>query len=206
MKKTDKPGIAVFDFDGTLINRDSLPYFLLYTFGWTQFMIRLPLIILLKTASVAGLISTQRAKEKLFISFVRGMKQTDFTAACHRFATRIPAWVYPDALQEIKKHQKEGNELLIISASIPEWIRPWAETIGIPDVEGTEMECKDGRLTGRFSTPNCKGEEKVHRLRTRFPDFAERTLYVYGDSSGDRELLALADYPHYKPFRKNKQV
>ena len=32
------------------------------------------------------------------------------------------------------------------------------------------------------------------------PDFASETLHVYGDSSGDKELLALADVPHYKPF------
>lgn len=205
-EKTHKPGIAAFDFDGTLINRDSLPCFLLYTFGWGCFLIRLPWIIVLRIASVVGLLSVHKAKEKIISSFVRGMRQEDFRAACRRFATRIPGWVYPEALQEIQKHREAGNEILIISASVPEWIYPWAETIGISIVEGTELECRNGRLTGRFATPNCKGQEKVRRLRTRFPDYADRTLYVYGDSPGDHELLALANHPHYKPFRKPHQT
>lgn len=201
-KKTDKPGIAVFDFDGTLIKRDSLPYFMLYTFGYGRFILRLPLIIVLKIASAMGLTSVHKAKERILSSFVRDMKQEDFKDACRRFATRIPDWVFPEVLPEIQKHKEAGNEILIISASVTDWISPWAETIGISNIEGTKLECLNGRLTGRFATPNCKGEEKVRRLCACFPDYADRTLYVYGDSSGDRELLALADYPHYKPFRK----
>jgi phosphoserine phosphatase len=26
-------------------------------------------------------------------------------------------------------------------------------------------------------------------------------VHAYGDSAGDREMLALADEPHYRPFR-----
>lgn len=137
--------IAIFDFDGTIISRDSLPDFLIQ--------------------------------------------------ACGR-----KAFVYPAALEEIRRHQEEGNKIAIISASVPDWIRPWAQTVGIRLVEGTGLEVREQTLTGRFSTPNCKGGEKVRRLRRLYPDFASETLHVYGDSSGDKELLALADVPHYKPF------
>ena len=106
----------------------------------------------------------------------------------------------PAALEEIRRHQEEGNKIAIISASVPDWIRPWAQTVGIRLVEGTGLEVREQTLTGRFSTPNCKGGEKVRRLRRLYPDFASETLHVYGDSSGDKELLALADVPHYKPF------
>ena len=51
-----------------------------------------------------------------------------------------------------------------------------------------------GRCRGTLDAPNCRGPEKVNRLLARFgakPD----VLYAYGDSSGDRDLLALADHP-----------
>ena len=197
--------IAVFDFDGTIISRDSLPDFLQRTCGRTAFILRLPLIVMLKIAAVTGILSTHRAKELVFSSFLRGMSVEDFHQACLQYAAHIPELVYPAALTEIRKHQEEGNKVVIISASTPDWIRPWAETVGIRQVEGTELEVKDGVLTGRFSTPNCKGTEKVRRLRKLYPDVITDTLYVYGDSSGDKELLAIADVPHYKPFNKQQR-
>lgn len=194
--------IAVFDFDGTIISRDSLPDFMIRTCGWYAFCLRLPLIVTLKLASLAGIISTHRAKEQIFSSFFKGMKQEQFDDACRKYAKHIPDIVFPEALITIEKHLERKEEILIISASVPGWIRPWAETVGIRQVEGTEPEVRNGILTGRFATPNCKGREKVNRLRKRYPCFDTETLYVYGDSSGDKEILALADIPHYKPFRK----
>ena len=49
-------------------------------------------------------------------------------------------------------------------------------------------------ITGRFKTPNCYGQQKVERLLELEPARDTYLLYAYGDSLGDRELLALADY------------
>lgn len=73
------------------------------------------------------------------------------------------------------------------------------------EVIGTKIEVTDGRLTGRFLTPNCYGAEKVRRLQEACPRLAtERGNYnvvAYGDSRGDREMLEFADEAYYKPFR-----
>ena len=67
----------------------------------------------------------------------------------------------------------------------------------------TEMEVAEGRVTGKFSTPNCYGPEKVRRLKEQLR--LTRSLYIitaYGDSRGDKELLDFADVSHFKPFRE----
>lgn len=148
--------IAIFDFDGTIISRDSLPDFLIQACGRKAFLLRLPWIILLKGAALTGILSTHRAKELVITSFLRGMKTEDFQQACLEYASRIPAFVYPAALEEIRRHQEEGNKIAIISASVPDWIRPWAQTIGIWLVEGTELEVREQTLTGRFPRPTVK--------------------------------------------------
>ena len=53
----------------------------------------------------------------------------------------------------------------------------------------------DGRLTGRLLGANCRGPEKLRRLHDWFGG-APATLWAYGDSAGDRELLAAAHHPH----------
>ena len=49
--------IAIFDFDGTIISRDSLPDFLIQACGRKAFLLRLPWIILLKGAALTGILS-----------------------------------------------------------------------------------------------------------------------------------------------------
>ena len=55
--------------------------------------------------------------------------------------------------------------------------------------------------TGKFLTMNCYGQEKVKRIERAFPLRDTYELIVYGDSQGDKEMLAYADHGYYKPFR-----
>jgi phosphatidylglycerophosphatase C len=58
-----------------------------------------------------------------------------------------------------------------------------------------ELEAEGGRLTGRMVGANCRGAEKVRRLTTWLDGEPPTRLWAYGNSSGDRELLAAADEP-----------
>jgi phosphatidylglycerophosphatase C len=51
-----------------------------------------------------------------------------------------------------------------------------------------------GRATGRLIGGNCRGPEKVRRLR-EWLGAEPAELWAYGDSAGDDELLAFADHP-----------
>lgn len=65
---------------------------------------------------------------------------------------------------------------------------------------GTKVQVVDGKLTGRFLTKNCYGEEKVRRLLEQYPNRKEYKLVAYGDSRGDHALLDFADEGHYRAF------
>lgn len=64
----------------------------------------------------------------------------------------------------------------------------------------TELEIENGLFSGRFSSQNCNGSEKMKRFLEKFPNRAEYQLYYYGDSAGDREMLDIADRAFYKRF------
>jgi HAD superfamily phosphoserine phosphatase-like hydrolase len=89
---------------------------------------------------------------------------------------------------------------MIISASMENWIKPWADVYGIGHVIATTVEIKDGRLTGRFSSPNCHGKEKVRRLFETMGSLDQYHICSYGDSKGDQDLLDLSDEPFYRVF------
>ena len=70
-----------------------------------------------------------------------------------------------------------------------------ARRLGVQGALATELQVgPDGRCTGHLDGPNCRGHEKVERLRRWLGGRSPR-LWAYGDSSGDDELLAMADHP-----------
>ena len=72
---------------------------------------------------------------------------------------------------------------------------------GVKNKQDTQVAVENDVLTGHFLTKNCHGTEKVRRLQALFPDREHYHLTAFGDSGGDRALLAFADEAHFKPFR-----
>jgi phosphatidylglycerophosphatase C len=89
-------------------------------------------------------------------------------------------------------HRGEGHELVLVSASPELYVTPIGRRLGFDTVLATRLEVgADGRLTGRLLGPNCRGPEKVVRLR-EWRGEGMALAYAYGDSAGDREMLDLA--------------
>ena len=189
--------IVAFDFDGTLTTRDTLLEFIRFACGTPRFLLGFllysPLLVLMKLR----LYSNGKAKQRVFSHFFKGMAIAEFDALCQDFARTHRHLLRPDVVSQLEQALAEGAEVLIVSASIDNWVQPFFKNHQpVPMVLGTQIEVIDGRLTGRFLTPNCYGQEKVRRILALYPDRSAYHLTAFGDSRGDREMLALADDPH----------
>jgi phosphatidylglycerophosphatase C len=80
-------------------------------------------------------------------------------------------------------------------------VAPFARGLGADALIGTELAFDpQGFATGGFATPNCRGPEKVKRLRAEFgEDVVLRA--AYGDTGGDREMIAAAEIAGYQVFK-----
>ena len=190
--------VYAFDFDGTLTRSDSLAGILRYHAGWMRFVAGLLLLSPWIALSMVGLYDNGRAKERLFAHFFRGMTLAAFDDLCRRYAAANSHILRAEGLKTIRKAQDEKAQVLVVTASIENWVQPFLPGV---QVVGTQIETNDGVLTGRFATPNCHGKEKVQRLLALCPDRENYYLTAYGDSGGDAAMLAFADEAHYKPFR-----
>ena len=190
--------IYAFDFDGTLTTKDTLIEFIRYAKGSMDlglgFLRYAHLLVLMKL----GLYPNYKAKQKVFAYFFKDTTLDDFNALCKEFAASSSHLLRPNAIEAIDQATKEGSEVLIVSASIDNWVQPFFPQVM---VLGTQIEVIDGKLTGRFMTKNCYGQEKVNRILSLHPNRQEYHLTAYGDSRGDREMLAFADESYFKPFR-----
>ena len=191
--------VYAFDFDGTLTKRDSFVEFIRFVKGNKDFLLCFlryaPLLVLMKL----HLYPNWKAKEQVFSYCFKGMRLDTFNTYCHRFAMEKGSLLRPKGLLKIRDAQQEGARVLIVSASIDNWVQPFFPSV---TVVGTQIEVKDGILTGRFSTRNCYGKEKVRRINSLFPNRRDYEMVAYGDSHGDAWMLDYADEAYYKPFRK----
>ncbi len=193
--------IAFFDFDGTITIKDTLLEMIKFQKGsfsfYSGFLLHIPWLL----AYMLKLIPNDTAKQKILKYFFGGMKEVDFQRTGDAFAeTRLPRLIRPGALKEIGKLKADQVEIVIVSASAANWIRKWSDSLSL-ELVATMLEVKEGQLTGRIKGKNCYGLEKVRRIREKWnlDEFDE--VYVYGDSEGDKPMLALATESFYKPFR-----
>jgi phosphatidylglycerophosphatase C len=193
--------IAVFDFDGTLTRRDTLLEFIKYSKGRLPFYLGFLRFSPLLVAMKLKMYPNWKVKQQLFSHFYKGTSIEEFDRWCENFKVNIDKIARPKALRALKSHQAEGNKVVVVSASIENWVKPWASKVHIDTILATKIEIdKQGLLTGRFLTKNCYGQEKVDRLLDAVPNLSEYTVFAYGNSRGDKELLELADKSFYNKF------
>jgi phosphatidylglycerophosphatase C len=198
-----KKKLVLFDFDGTITTKDTLLEFIKYYHGSLKFLVGFAILSPLIGLHLFKIIPNWKAKQFVLMWFFRGENLSVFTEKCKNFTDRIiPSLIRPQALIAIQNHKQNNDEVVIISASAENWVAPWCKALALPCI-ATRLEVINGKLTGKIVEKNCYGAEKVTRLLKHYnlDDFISVT--AYGDSSGDKEMLAVAQEQFYKPFRKD---
>lgn len=190
-----KQGVAAFDFDGTITTSDSLRDFLRHTVGTTRLISGAIRISPSLFGALTGICDRGDAKARMLAVTLGGMTRLELETAAHCYATeRLPKLIRPEMVERIREHQVRGDRLVLVSASLSLYLEVWAKSMGFDAVLATDLEFRNGRFSGRLASRNCWGPEKVRRLHEWFGHSPSHPLYAYGDSLGDAEMLALADY------------
>jgi len=186
--------LALFDFDGTLTTKDSLGEFLKFCVGKRKYYLKLilfaPIFILYKLKFMRN----DKAKEILFCIFFKDKSQQYFQTLAENFVHyELQNIINPTTYAILQKHKKDGNKIVLVSASMKCWLEPWCKKENI-DLLCTELDFQNERFTCRFKTKNCHGKEKVNRIKQHLDLSKFSEIYAYGDSNGDTQMLQLADF------------
>jgi phosphatidylglycerophosphatase C len=192
--------LVAFDFDGTLTSRDSFTTFLRWRFGARAYTAGM---LALAPSAARYVLDRDRGRLKAAAArrFLAGMPRAELEAWAQTFASEQGrALLRPDALRAWRRWQSEGARLVIVTASPETIVGPIARGLGADLLLGTRLafDAAD-RVTGEFEGANCRGPEKVRRLQAAFGD-GVRLEAAYGDTHGDKEMLALAEEQGMKVF------
>jgi phosphatidylglycerophosphatase C len=192
--------VIAFDFDGTLTHRDSFIAYLAWRAGAVGFCAGLatlvPALATYGRDRDRGALKAAAARR-----FIGGLTRAEIEADAGRFqAARFEALMRPDALACWREWGTRGARRFIVTASPELIVAPFAQALGADRLIGTRLAFDAaGRFTGALDGTNCRGPEKVRRLQAELgPE--PRLLAAYGDTAGDREMLAIAETAGMRVF------
>lgn len=189
--------VAAFDFDGTLVPGDSLRPYLESLVGRRRLGAGMAASAGPMVRSYLSL-GRDGAKVALLHRVLAGVPAARATAVGIQFGAALAQRVRPEMLDRIAWHRAEGHQLILVSASLTLYLDEFGRRGGFDTVIATRMavagEGPAARLTGAIDGANVRAGEKARRLQAALGDLPVE-LWAYGDSAGDREMLAMADHP-----------
>lgn len=184
--------LALFDFDGTIVNADTYTNFLFYSTSKKRlavgFILVLPFIGLYKLR----LFSNAKLRAIITrVAFWNRDREIVYDIA-RKFAVEfLPTVTNPAALDRIAWHKARGDTVYVVSASLNAYLYYWCLEQGVRLI-CSEMASIGSRLTGGYVSGDCSGENKVKMVLNNVDISRYGKIYAYGDTHDDLPMLALA--------------
>jgi len=191
--------LAIFDLDNTLLRGDS-------DYEWGQFLIAEGAVDAEVVAREHDRYYAQYLEGTLdifeFLAFqLRPLAEHDRNTLeqwrAKFMQTRIQPLITGAAKALVESHRRNGDTLLIITATNRFITRPIADAFGVEHLIATEPEEVDGRFTGKVAGTPSYREGKIARLNPWLKQHDETLAgsWFYSDSHNDLPLLELVDNP-----------
>lgn len=200
-----RPELALFDFDGTLTRRNTYTRLLRYAAGRPRFYVSVAVLIPAFAGYLVGRVTHTDLKIRILTRLLGGWSVARYRELAARFAREhIPELLREDAVHRLQWHRARGDRVIVVSASMREWLEPFCREHDV-ELLCTEVEVVEDRLTGRLVGSNCSGLEKVRRVQRHLDLTQYVAVHAYGNSRGDREMLAIAHHAWYRHFPRTSE-
>lgn len=200
---------AFFDFDGTITKKDSFFEFIKFTIPTKVLMKGLVYEIPNFMKYLVGIYDSTMMKERIISRFYKGWRYARLETLAENFAKqKLPKIVKKEALYRIKWHIREGHTVAIVTGSLEFYVKAWVRSLveiddsfRFLDVIGTQIEVKNGIVTGRINGANCVGRQKVVSIMQKYKINLDDVIYAYGDSAGDIDMMKIANFRLFRNYR-----
>ena len=203
--------LAIFDIDYTITSKETLIQLFIYSIKRDIKNIRyVPRAIYSGIMYGLGFFDEKAVKE-CFIKFLVNKNEKDLNKFVKEFYKDVLSKIlYKDSISMIKKLKKEGCDVYLISASGEFYLKEFYNIKEVDMIIGTRFEIKDGKFLGKIIGNNCKGEEKVTRLKEVLKENNVKVdyenSYMFSDSLSDKPLLDLVGNPYLINYKKKTDM
>ena len=189
--------IAVFDFDRTLIKKDSMILFFFRYFNLSIKSIPSLCRLIFETSKYFLKLYSQKQFKEKYINLVislSGLK--DKEALFDDFSNYLLGIVFETAKEKISELKKRGFKTILLSASLDLYLEKMGKELGFSELICTRTACSDHRIV--ISGLNCYGKNKIKMLLEKYKEDGVdwKGSYCYTDSESDKGLLNLFGNPY----------
>ena len=190
--------LALLDFDGTITTHETMPDFVRRSVSRRRLFLGQFVLAPLVIGYRLGLVSGVLIRRAIVRFGYRGVPVATLELAGQDFALNyLPNVLREEAMQCIAWHKAQGHTVVVVSGGLDVYLLPWCEAHGL-DLICSSLQHHQGVLTGRYSGQQCVLAEKARQVQERYDLSSYTTIYAYGDTPEDRDLLRLADKPYYR--------
>lgn len=187
--------LVFFDLDGTISRRDTLtPYVLQLALRRPWRLLRAGWILPTLLAFALRAADHGALKGSLIRALLGGLRREEIEAWNTRFVPHLlQTGLFADARAAIAAHQRAGDRLVLMSASVDLYVPALAEALGFDECICSKVVWQGDRLIGELQGDNCRDQVKLVRFRERAAQNPDAATVAYGNSRPDLPHLRVAN-------------
>jgi phosphatidylglycerophosphatase C len=190
--------LALFDFDGTITAQETMPEFVRRSISTQRLRLAQICLTPVVLANRCGLASSILVRRTLVLSCYRGASAGHLETVGLAFAREyLPNVLRDNAMRRIAWHKAQGHTVAVVSGALDFYLAPWCKEHQLDPI-CSSLEQRDGILSGRYLGAQCVREEKARQVRARYETSRYSTIYAYGDSPDDIDLLGVATKRYFR--------
>lgn len=183
-----KKKFALFDFDNTIINGDSMKYLLRYYISKHPLSVfRLFNTVFLFVLYKLNMCSFIKVKESILFP-LNNMSDNELEVF---FKEKVEKYYYDNVVNELIKQKEKGYTIILCTASVEAYMKYCKLPIDV--LIGTQTKRINNHETNIITSKNCKSEEKVLRineyLKENNLEIDYDNSWGYSDSKSDFPML-----------------
>ncbi len=193
----EKPELAIFDLDGTLIQHDSyVPFLTLWLKHHPERVAHALILPMVGWYYKLAAKDRDYIKEKFLIACMQGTRRTELAWFARRFWQRfLKRRANIPMIERLRAYHQDGVPVWIVTASFEFYVEPIRRFVPVAKVLGTQARWNEEYLAGTIVGKTCRGEEKIRRIEQAWGTPIDRLVYhAFSDNQSDRLLLEHARY------------
>ncbi|RYE36102.1 MAG: HAD-IB family hydrolase [Sphingobacteriales bacterium] len=190
--------LALFDFDGTITSKDTFTSFIHFAVRPKKLALGKIFLAPLVAGYKLGIFPGSILRSSVSWLGFKNEQESDLNAVGLKYSQEfLPTVIRPKALERIEWHKNRGDVVVVVSASLSVYLTNWCKNYGI-NLICTELESKNGVLTGYYQQGDCSYARKASRILQKFNPSDYSMIYAYGDTKEDFAMLDLAQKKYYR--------